>query len=306
MNDEGPVIVPLDGSTLAESALPVAVELARLARAELLLVHVHVPLTPEPIYVEGLPVLDEHLRPLRRQHEQAYLDRHLKAVGGAVRAASLILLGSPAQAIAAHAQAIGASLVVTTTHGRGGLERAWLGSVADDLIRVSPVPLLLIRPGTAVSAPFRRLLVPLDGSPLGETILPSATRLAGIDPEAEIVLLRIVQPVTSALWVADPAVLPAATMAELSRQAQADAEGYLAEVLRRLGPPRPRARARVATADGVAAAILEVAREEGADLVALATHGRSGFVRLALGSVADKVLRGSPLPVLLHRPPVRG
>jgi nucleotide-binding universal stress UspA family protein len=148
------------------------------------------------------------------------------------------------------------------------------------------------------------VLVPLDGSELAEDILSHAIRIARLEGAAELVLLRVIQPLSAALWLADPAVAPA-VVSDLRARAEEEARTYLAGLVRRLEGDGVRARARVDEADGVASRILEVAREEAAELVALATHGRSGLVRLALGSVADKVVRGSPVPVLLHRPAPR-
>jgi len=297
----GPILVPLDGSGLAERALPVAADLARRAGAELRLVHVHVPMPAEPIYVEGLPVVDEHLHSLRRVHEQAYLDQVLQKTAAGIPAAAVILEGRAADALAAYARTSGVALTVMTTHGRGGLERAWLGSVAEELMRVSPVPLLLIRPAS-VRAAFRRILVPLDGSAVAESVLEHAAGLARLDPEGDLVLLQVIQPVTAAVWAPEAALVASWPTADLVRRDEEQARKYLQAVGGRLEADGLRVRTRVEVADNVASAILEVARAAPADVVALATHGRSGLVRLALGSVADKVVRGSPVPVLLFRP----
>jgi nucleotide-binding universal stress UspA family protein len=304
MSALGAIFVPLDGSDLAERAVPVAAELARKSGAALRLVHVHVPMPTEPIYVEGLPVVDEHLRPLRKSHEQAYLDRAVERLAAGTTAQGVILEGGAASALAAHARREGAALVVMTTHGRGGLERAWLGSVAEEVIRLSPAPVLLVRPApSAVSGTFRRILVPLDGSAMGEAVLEHAARLARLDPEAELVLLQVLQPLSSAVWVPDAAVLAAWPAGEVAHRDEEAARLYLRGVADRLDKQGLRARAGVRVSGTVAPAILEAAKEEKVDLVALSTHGRSGFARFALGSVADKVLRACPVPVLVYRPP---
>jgi nucleotide-binding universal stress UspA family protein len=304
MSEHGPILVPLDGSDLGEQAVPVAAALARRTGAELHLVHVHVPLPAEPISVEGLPVIDEHMRSRRREHEQAYLDGARARLASGASARIRVLDGAVAPALAAHARASNAQLLVLTTHGRGGLERAWLGSVADEMSRLSPVPILLVRPepGTA-PAPFRRILVPLDGSPLAEAILDHAIRIARLEPEAEIVLLDVVQPIPSAILVPQSLLAPAPVKDEVARAQEAAVRKYLEGVAGRVRSAHVRAQVRVDFAGNVAAAILEAARAEGADLVALCTHGRSGLPRIALGSVADKIVRASVIPVLLFRPP---
>ena len=304
MSRHGPIVVPLDGSDLAERAVPVAAELARRTGAELRLVHVHDPLAAEPISVEGLPVIDDHMRSLGREHEQAYLDRARQRLAPGATVSIALLDGPVAAAIVGYAERNDAALIVVTTHARGGFERAWLGSVTDEMVRVSHVPLLVVRPEPGqVFAPFRRILVPLDGSAAAESILDHAVRLARLEPEAELVLLEIVQPIAPGVWVLGApfaASLPRENVA--SRPDVERAREYLDGVFRRLEASGMRVRARVEVAAIVAPAILEVAREEHADVVALATHGRSGFARLRLGSVADKLLRGSHTPILLFRP----
>jgi nucleotide-binding universal stress UspA family protein len=300
MSPQGPFLVPLDGSALAEGAVTVAAELARRAQTGVLLVHVHARLTADPIHVEGLRVIDDHLRSLRREHEQAYLDRAGPRLVHGVDVSVALLDGPIAATLVGHAERSGAGLIVMTTHGRGGLERAWLGSVADEMVRVSHVPLLLLRPEPGqVPVPVRRILALLDGSALAEAILEPALRLARLQPEAE--LLRVVQPAASLAWMPDPELATALPAADAD-QGQLRARAYLEGVIRRLDATGVTVRSRVEVAASMVPAILEIAREERADVVALTTHGRSGLVRLALGSVADKLVRGSRTPVLLFRP----
>jgi nucleotide-binding universal stress UspA family protein len=304
MSPRNSILVPLDGSEAAEQAVPVAVDLARRSGGTLRLVHVHIPITADPIHVEGLPVIDEHLHSQRRAHEQAYLDGARERLAQGVAGSAALLDGPVAATVAADAKASGARLIAMTSHGRGGLERAWLGSVADELVHISPVPLLLVRPERdAGSYPLRRILVPLDGSAVAESILVHAIALARLEADAEIVLLDVVQPIASAVWI--PAMALAAPLAggDLTTRQEERAREYLGGLARRLEADGLRVRTRVQVATSVALAILDVVRDEAMDVVALATHGRSGIRRLALGSVADKLVRGSPVPVLLFRPP---
>jgi nucleotide-binding universal stress UspA family protein len=188
---------------------------------------------------------------------------------------------------------------VMTTHGRGGLERFWLGSVADELIRLCPVPLLLIGPEPGpLPGPFRRILVPLDGSALAEAALDPAVTLAGLEAGAELVLLQVVQPVASEVWIPDAALAARLASVDLIRQREGARE-YLDATARRLEASGLMVRARVEEGDRVASAVLDAARDEQADLIVIATHGRSGLARLALGSVADKILRSSRTPLLV-------
>lgn len=298
----GRILVPLDGSLLAEGALPVAAELSRRSGATVELVHVHVPISPDPIHVEGLPVIDEHMRSLRRDHERAYLEQLRERLGPAAAAATVLLDGPVAPTLAAHARAVSAWVIVLTTHGRGGLERIWLGSVADGLARVSPVPLLLVRPEPAAGGGrFGRILAPLDGSKASEAILEHAVRLARLEEGAEIVLFQVVRPLGEVVWLPEGASTAAAPQDDLPGR-QRQARDYLDEAARPFLAAGLRVRIRVEVAGSVAAAILAAAHGEACDLVALATHGRSGLARVALGSVADKVVRASRTPVLLFRP----
>jgi nucleotide-binding universal stress UspA family protein len=302
-NERGPIVVLLDGSELAEQAVPVAAALARRADAELVLVHVHAPTAVDPIHVEGLPVIDENMRSLRRNHEQAYLDGARERLAAGARATTVLLEGRVASAVATHAGARAAQLLVLTTHGRSGFERAWLGSVADELTRVSPVPLLLIRPQAAPSATrFRRILVPLDGSPLAETVVEHAIHMAKLEPDAEIVLLEILPDDSTPVLVPASLLGPSAASEERARKRETAARVYLDGIAARVRSTGLGATARIQAARAVAATILETARSERVDLVALSTHGRSGLLRMALGSVADKVVRASQTPVLLYRP----
>lgn len=305
MTLQGPILVPLDGSDLAERAVPVAAELARRAGVELRLVHVHDPMAAEPIHVEGMPIIDDHMRSLRREHEQAYLDRAIQRLAPGARVSVALLDGAVATAIVGHAERVGAALIVLTTHARGGFERAWLGSVTDEMVRLSHVPLLVVRPEPGhVSGAFRRILVPLDGSAAAESILEHAVRLARLEPEAEMVLVEVVQPVASGVWLPGAPLTASLPADDLPSPELESARKYLGGVARRLEASGMRVRARVEIAPIVAPAILEIARGEHADVVALATHGRSGFARLRLGSVADKLIRGSHTPILLFRPPL--
>jgi nucleotide-binding universal stress UspA family protein len=299
----GPVLVPLDGSEVAERALPLASGLARRAGATLQLLHVHVPLPADPIYVEGLPLLDEHLHPRRREHERAYLEQVRARVAADVPTSVTLLDGSAAGAIARHAATSRAWLVVLTTHGRGGVERAWLGSVTDELARVSPVPLLVVRPEPPAAPAIARVLVPLDTSQTSEAILEHAVRIARIEG-AELVLLAIVRPLAAAVWLPEGPIgaTPVPEPEDVLRRQETAARAYLERTAATLAAAGIRARTRLEVAPSVAPAVLAAAAAEGAGLIAMATHGRSGLARLALGSVADKVVRGGQVPVLLFRP----
>jgi nucleotide-binding universal stress UspA family protein len=235
------ILVPLDGSAMAEQALPVAARLARATDSALHLVHVHVAANPDPIAVEGLPVVDDELRSLAAEHERVYLERVAAPLAEGEFIPVTMRLSSSvaqpvAQALASYARDIRAGLIVMTTHGRSGFAHLWLGSVAESLARHSGTPLLLLRPGedgVVPDRPFRRVLVPLDGSPLAEEILPHARALAEVDG-GELELLRIVDtlPVPESMPFHERFRLEASSVAA----ERAAAEEYLAELAGRLAP----------------------------------------------------------------------
>ena len=300
---KGAIMVPLDGSAFGEQALPLARQLARKARAELHLVHVHQPVQPA-MYAQDIAVYTGQLEEEARAREAEYLaslaNRSAELAGVVVRRA--LLDGPVAPALARYAEEEGVGLIVMTTHGRGGLSRAWLGSVADALVREATIPVLVLRPrdvGTAEDDPreFRRILIPLDGSPLAEQILEPAIELGRLT-DAEYTLLHVVVP---------PFVLMPPTSAVVL-EPEADggvgphgSEQYLAEVAAQLREAGHRVKAVVETYPNAAQGVLDYAKQNEIDLIAMSTHGRTGFSRIALGSVSDKVLRGADVPVLLLR-----
>jgi nucleotide-binding universal stress UspA family protein len=300
------LLVPLDGSTFGEHALPFACSIAQRDEAVMHLAHVHV--LNDPIYIEDMPVIDANLHSLARDHERIYLERVRDDLRSTrelwITCANLDSNGSVAGTLARYAEASKIDLVVMTTHGRGGLARAWLGSVADALVRCSKVPILLLRPGDDAPDPaqppqIKRILVPLDGSELSEQILESALELGGLT-QTEYILMRVVEPF---IIVGYPPLAQSSRIDVKLTQAQvAEAQHYVDRIAERLRAAGHRTQARALLAEQVAVAIIDEARRQEADLIAMTTHGRSGLARLLLGSVADKVLRGATVPLLLARP----
>ncbi len=305
------LLVPLDGSSFSEHVLPVALGIARRAGAALHLIHVH---PPWAAYAEAPPSPDDSLEELTKQHEQAYLDdivSRLKAVSP-VRVSSSLVEGEVPAMIRAAVTSTKADLVVMTTHGRSPLGRFWLGSVADDLVRDVPAPMLLIRPHEAKpdltqEPTFRHLLLPLDGSPLAEQMIEPAVAL-GTLMDADYTLVRVIRPPTPWAFQGGGASLEERVRAMLDRleklehQLRQEAADYLDQVAERLRQRSLRVATRVVVADQPAGAILHEASPPAVDLIALETHGRRGLSRLLLGSVADKVIRGAAVPVLVQRP----
>ncbi len=294
------IMVPLDGSAFGEQVLPLAAGLARRTGARLELVHVHASVetgTGEGVLVP-VAAMDRWDGEVR-QAERLYLSdaAHRVLEHDELEPHVALVAGRIVDALEAHAAGIGADLVIMSTHGRGGLARAWLGSVADGLLRRLSVALLLVKPregaaGPAGERPFSRMLIPLDGSQASEAVLEPGLNLA-VATGAGVRLLIVATPGLGGEGRAAP---------ELDGS-RGGAEAYVERVrdmvARRGIAVEARAVAHVSPAGG----ILEEAATHGCDVVALATHGRGGAARVLLGSVADKVICGSPVPVLVQRIP---
>jgi len=306
------ILVPLDGSGVGEHALGLALGIAQRAGARLHIAHVHFPATS--LYtgskLGGNMTLDTALR----ANESKYLDdviRRLTAVAS-VPVTAAVLEGPTADGLLRHVQAISAGLIVMTTHGRGLVSKLWLGSVADQLVRQSPVPLLLVRPGHGAAnlppqTPPRHVLIPLDGTPFAEEIMVPALVLGSLG-DADYTLLRVLK----------PALIPSADMTGLSadehaqslfRQVQAlkeelqmEARNYLKKSAAEMEARGLRVQVRLLVHEQPAVAILDYARDHAVDLIAMQTHGRRGFAQMFVGSVADKVLRSATMPLLVQRP----
>jgi nucleotide-binding universal stress UspA family protein len=308
------LLVPLDGSSFGEHALPLALALARRCGAELHLVNVMQPLAS--IYSETPLFVDDTLELRLREHQRARQQTYLDGVVDRLRAAGLrtvrtaVMEGDVAGCIREQAAGVAADLVVMTTHGRGPLGRFWLGSVADTLIRHLPVPLLLTRPAEgepdlAREPELRRLLLPLDGTPLAEQMLGPAGDLAAV-MKAEVTLLRVVKPVLPLTYPVEESTLShmARNLIDQTQRVQdqlrRDAEDYLERTAGKLRERGLEVKVRVEAEESPALAVLAHAGSH--DAVALETHGRRGLSRLLLGSVADKVIRAASVPVLVHRP----
>jgi nucleotide-binding universal stress UspA family protein len=302
------ILVPLDGSTFAEHALPIALGLARASGARLHLVQVHelrlVPMAPEAV-VPYAQWWDAALREQEREYLRSASNRVMERGGIVVRAE--LLDGAPEIALATYAREMEVDLIVMTTHGRGGLSRMWLGSVADAVIRRSHVPVLVLRPSHA-EVDFRaellprHILIPLDGSELSTGIIDPATWLGSFS-RARYTLLRVVLPMP---LVRAPSMYPE-TWAdrELLEEERSRAVAEIEAAAARLRDRGFTVETAVVHHANPAVAIMDHAATNAVDMIAIATHGRGGWSRFALGSVADKVLRGSLMPVLIYRPPVR-
>ena len=305
---EQQILVPLDGSALAETVLPHAEALARANGYALLLLHVVTPSETSQtcVWIATAPAA------LRREWEVSRLTQihaYMTAVGTRLQATELqvrtavLMDHDPAAAIvgrADHDPAI--AMIAIATHGRSGLSRWALGSVAARVLHAATKPLLLVRAREASAAGipnwrYRTILVPLDGSVFAEHALEPAQTIA-TGSSADLLLVAVA-PALDDIALAEVGVIPYWMEAECDAERE-HIDQYLKQVADRLTAGGQRVHMRLVTGSP-AEAILRVADVACADLIVMTTHGRSGLSRLWLGSVAAKVAQGAQVPVLLVR-----
>ena len=283
-------LVPLDGSEEAAGILPYVARIAQRLGAELLLLSVLDP------HESGIPQTDFSKYAVDADGRARQYLRHLIArlAEQGVTARAWVSTGERVEQIVGVAAHHGCDLIAMTTHGRTALGRGILGPTTDRVVHSSPLPVLTVSPGAEPRGPepISRVLVPLDGSELAEHALPHAELLAR-GTSAEVLMVRVV----SSMQVQWLDQLPAAA-AEMLEAAEAAAEEYLDRVAGMLRVAGLKVAA--ATPVGhVAGSIMDVASESPGTVVVMASHGRSGVLRWAIGSVAEATVRGSGVPVLI-------
>lgn len=293
------ILVPLDGSRLAESVLPLVEGLVRSSGGTVVLLHVLE--RGAPATVHGEPHL--HDVPQAQQYlEQAAAQ--LRGQGVEVTAhAHDAPEGDVARSIAQHQEEEDADLIALCTHGRAGLRDLLYGSIAQQVLRRGTAPVLLVRPRrNGVTPPFppEIVLVPLDGTAAGEVAVGPAGRLANALGAA--LHLVMVVPTTGTVRGGRQAVttlMPSTTRAVLDLE-QRESQAYLDILAQRLTAGGVRVTTEVRRG-GVTSALEDEAAEPGIGLVVVATHGRAGVQAIWAGSVAAHLLSRTPAPVLLLR-----
>lgn len=294
------IIVPLDGSAMAERAIPLAIAIAQRAHSHVVLVHVH----DVGVFVANAPMMDSAVEDDRARDMggaiRTIADRLARDTGLVVTA--VVLRGPAAPSLVQHAIDHDVDLIVMTTHGRSGFGRAWFGSVAERVIHAATTAVLIVRASDLVHPDvteplFERVLLPIDREQSGAEAMQHA-RALGTAGRTTYTILTVVSAV--------PAMPPPYPSADMTvgdpdfehREAQAMA------LLERIAVPARAAGAatdvRVLVHDQAAPAILAAA-ESTADLIVMPTHPRGAFSRALLGSVVDKVMRGATVPLLLFR-----
>jgi nucleotide-binding universal stress UspA family protein len=283
------VIAALDGSELSEASLRYIPLLGAIGNLDVTLVGV----VETYREAEGLKGAEAHVERERNLLE-AYLERTASdfsaKLGAPVR--PLVRVGAPADEIITAAHESDAALLVLTTHGRSGLGRWAIGSVADKLLHHADRNILVIGPqaaGRDQAPPVRQVLVPLDGSGMAEQALPVALAWA----KAFSARLHLVRVVTLPVMSAETMTM-GPDLFDAMREAAA---GYLAELKERIGAKEA---ATAVPAGPIAEQLSNYGQENAIDLVVMTSHGRGGLLRSVLGSVTDRMLHG-PAPVLVVR-----
>lgn len=292
------VLVPLDGSHLAEGAVPIALRLAEACGAEITLLHVIERAAPSSIH--GEPHLAEeteaeaYLAGLARELAErgATVDYHVHEVP----------VGDVARSIADHADEHESEIVVVSTHGGGDLRRGLFGSIAQRVLQICRRPVLLVRTERApeVHPPFdpATIMVPLDATAASEKALPLASALARA-LKAQLRLVMVVPTLGTIGGEHRPqaALLPGTTRVLLdAREERAAAYlGDLIDSLSAAGVPSIGEVRRGAPVEELATD----AAEHGDGLVVAATHGRAGLQAIWVASVATRLLKRTTAPILL-------
>ncbi len=290
------ILVCLDRSRVSEVGLPYALAMAKTFGSEVTLMHVMKPHHDH----RGPQMTDAINWEISRQEARAYLERHQQATSTTLGRSVGVRLeqGNPAERIVGLAHELRADITVIGSHGEDGVTPLNLGSTVQQVLEMTSGSVLLAHPSSnhgEVAIP-KRILIPLDGSLRTESVLPTAARIASAFG-AELLLVHVVsEPVASAV-LCDGEDLELAQ--ELATRMVSRAERYLESVHDRLVHEAPSVRMCVIRHANERQCLLEVAREEHADLVVVSAHGLACNPARAFGSVTGHLLTYSPVPVLV-------
>ena len=296
------IMAPNDGSANSLNATLRAARLARHHHAELRIVRISNPtVLIDVLSVEG----DQELHQKAIDDQLAADMRDMEALGRKCRRAGVptvitaLLEGVPGPALKDYAETAGVDLIVMASHSRGELARVVFGSVTDYLIRHCQAPVFVVKDDVAITNPdetiFNRVVVALDGSEMAEKVLPQVAAMA-TPPYTTVNLVQVLTPATYAQKrIMDPA-LP------WWENEFTKADDYLEHTAAYLRNNGIAVVTDVILADDVAEAILKHAKQYRADLLALTTSGAGGIKRLVLGSIADAIVRKSPVSTLVFHP----
>jgi len=305
------MLVPLDGSELAEVCLTYAVELAGRLDIDLTLLHVTSP-SVSTIMPMQRAYVQQAAETIQKQTREVQKETGLKPKGRLVKVQGELIEGYPADEILRYTEENEIDVIMMTTHGRTGKKRWYIGSVAGKVMGASRLPVWLVNTGSKIETPYdkwpsKTLLVPLDGSELAESVLPHVEAIAkqrGTEP-LDVVLLRVSErPVIPTYYSTDisgPTIDWGNYAQRETVRRKTSAEEYLSEIEKQLKEKNINVSTKVI--EGKAKdEIVDYANKNPFCIIVMASHGRSGLSRLVYGSVAANLLQGISNPIYLIKP----
>jgi nucleotide-binding universal stress UspA family protein len=286
------ILFPTDGSDGADAAFDHVLDLAVTHDATVYVLNVANTVYGTIAEKEGGTV-----DVLRERGEAAVEDAARRARERDVATVTAVTTGDPHQGIVDYANDRGVDVIVMPTHGRRGLERFLLGSTTERVVRRADAPVLTMRPyeeDNRIEHPYRNVLVATDGSACSDHALETCIEIAGAEA-ADLHLLSVVE--TAALGADVRSELQIDSLEERARRIVDDG----AESAAAAGVDSTTTT--VEFASSVPSTIRAYVDDHDVDLVVVGTHGRTGFDRYVLGSVSEKLIRTSPVPVMTVREP---
>lgn len=310
------ILVPLDGSKRAEQAVPVAARIARASGGTVILLQAA--LSPINFRAEKKLPGEAYSEDGTGEVEALsmnYLDiasKMAELVG--VKIETRVVFGNTAPSILAAVEPLEVDLIVMCSHGYSGFKRWALGSIAHKIIPHSPVPVLVLRDGgPTLTAKAVSVLVTLDGSPLAESVLMPVVQLTTALASPLNITLHLLRVVDLPASHGSSKFAANAFVDQLRTDAKREAQAYLAAVAQQLIDsedivPDLIVTTSIAVNPDVAEALVQISEQElhaggRFDLVAMATHGRGGLQRWTMGSITERVLHHSKLPMFIVCPP---
>ena len=298
------ILLTTDLSSNADSAIPYAVALAKRHGGTIHLFHVLEDEAREALAAGIVIGVTEWIANLHKHHTEkvAAMAQRIEKDSG-IKTIYAVVRGNPAKEVATYAKKFDVDIVVIATHGRTGLVRFLLGSVAERVVRLSPAPVLTVRPGAIVpndGLHFRAILLPTDFSENAAVVQPFAVELAR-EAGAKLLLVHVVEDSVYYASAAagegigvDVEAWLTTICAEAEKRLHSEAAALSAKSGLEVVPIMSRGRA--------AERLVELATEHHADLMVISTHGYTGLSHLIFGSVAERIVRISHVPVLSIKP----
>jgi nucleotide-binding universal stress UspA family protein len=285
------ILVPLDGSELAEKAIPYAKAIASAKGSEIVLFAVS-------LFTSG----DKQDRLLK-----SYLELQAKNLGSSgLKVTFAVAYGNVADEISNFTEKNKIDLKVISTHGYSGLKQWFMGSVAMKVLNIAHTPLLLVKSRTADKAAvkFNKILFPVDGSAFSVVPIPYIAELVK-GTGAQVIVVQVVEPPVVPSYSQDRPINPTWQQYRdvLWEEGEKQAKGNLELLEKDLKQHGLNVVTKLIRGE-VVPNIMKVAADEKVDLIVMSTHGRTGAARWAYGNVARRLVEESPQPVLAIRPSI--